>query len=123
MIERWKNIIATRTRSHLKTELFTGLNKQINGQTSFSQIVFWKQTAGDISVYPVPNPGDIYGIAGVNDFNNYNITIRDMSENTVFFAENIYKSMVLPSMKPGYYFINITQKYTTRVTIIRYVKL
>lgn len=98
----------------------------LDGKFTYSGVKVVKVTeisSNSIHAYPIPNSGNTVNFKGISDPSKLLVTVRDASGSSVYSSTLTSNSVVLPSLKPGLYMINLNNKMTGEVTNIKYVKI
>jgi len=97
----------------------------LDGTTSYSDIRVVKNVlkGKGISIYPVPSTGNTINFAGITDYKNNNLTLRNAGGNILFSTTLSKASVELPSLATGVYFVRVINKVSGEATNLRFVKI
>jgi hypothetical protein len=97
----------------------------LDGTTSYSEIKVVKNVTNGkgISIYPVPTTGNTINFAGITDYKNNNLTLRNAGGNLLFSTTLSKASVELPSLATGVYFVRVINKVSGEATNLRFVKI
>jgi hypothetical protein len=95
-----------------------------DGSMSYSGIKsVTMSVAKTVSIYPVPNAGNTINISGITDYRNHEMTVVSSSGAVLYTTVLSKSSVVLPSLNPGVYIIQLKDKLNGEAQSLRYVKL
>jgi hypothetical protein len=78
---------------------------------------------GTISIAPVPNTGRTISIAGISNYNGYELTVYNTAGAGVYITKPNSSSVTLPALAKGVYMIRIANSNSGDVQTMRYVQL
>ena len=78
---------------------------------------------GTISIAPVPNTGRTISIAGISNYNGYELTVYNTAGAALFTTKPNSSSLTLPALTKGVYMIRIANSNSGDVQTMRYVQL
>jgi hypothetical protein len=96
----------------------------LDGKFNYSDEKLVKYTSSDnIFAFPIPNTGNTVNFKGIVQPKNIELTVHNISGSKLFTTTLQTNSVELPLLKAGVYVMTLTNKVTSGVTNIRYVKL
>ena len=98
----------------------------IDGKISYTDTRVIKNSSAaknSISVFPVPNAGNSITISGIQANGHHELTVLNSGGAPIYNAKLKRNQVELPVLKPGLYFIKITDRVTGEASTQRYVKL
>ncbi len=97
----------------------------LDGTSSYSEIKVVKNVTNGkgVSIYPVPTTGNTINFAGITDYKNNNLTLRNAGGNLLFSTTLSKASVELPSLATGVYFVRVINKVSGEATNLRFVKI
>jgi hypothetical protein len=96
----------------------------LDGQSTYSATKSIKsKTVSTIFVYPVPNTGNTINFKGIAEPQHTTMILRNAAGVSVFTTALNAGSVNLPPLAKGLYVITLTNKVTSEITNLRYVKI
>jgi hypothetical protein len=97
----------------------------LDGTTTYSGIKIVKNVMNGkgISIYPVPATGNTINFAGISDYKNNSLTLRNAGGSILFSTTLSKASVELPSLATGVYFVRVMNKVSGEATNLRFVKI
>lgn len=95
-----------------------------DGKTEYSSTrTVTYDNGGAIDVFPVPNSGNRINFSGLTEPAGMMMQVQNMSGATVYSTTLNSSSSELPQLKPGMYYIRLTNSKTGEVTSLKYMKI